>query len=266
MYGATGPWVVLLHGGPGAAGHMSSLARPLSRDFRIAEPFQRTSAARASTVSGHIADLAEVIEGLEGSAVVVGSSWGAMLGLAYAAAHPESVVGLVLIGCGTFDEAARAEFTQELQRRMGESVRREIDRLEYEIEDPDERLRAKAALLLPLYCHDAETRELRDEVVVAATHEETWADMLRLQREGVYPEQFAKIRSPVLMTHGAEDPHPGVSIRASLQPYVPQLEYREWEACGHYPWLERQVKDEFLEELVRWINNVGSPAGGARAH
>jgi len=76
---------------------------------------------------------------------------------------------------------------------------------------------------------------------------------LRQQREGVYPAAFAAIDVPVLMLHGTADPHPGPMIRASLTPYLPQLEYREWERCGHYPWLERAARGPFFEFLRQWL-------------
>ena len=44
-------------------------------------------------------------------------------------------------------------------------------------------------------------------------------------------------------------------IRASLAPYIPQLEYREWERCGHYPWLEKSTHDEFFSVLRTWLAN-----------
>jgi pimeloyl-ACP methyl ester carboxylesterase len=257
-YGADGPWVVLLHGGPGAAGHMASLARRLAHAFRIVEPFQRRSGSLPLTVARHVADLHELIVGLDGRRpILVGSSWGAMLGLAYAAEHPASISGLVLIGCGTFDAVSGAAFRAELERRTTPSVRREVERIAREVEDPDERLRAMAAAILPLYVHDAAKEELRDEVVDAVAHEQTWADMLRLQREGVYPAGFEAITCPVLMLHGADDPHPGNLIRQSLEPHLPHLEYREWPRCGHYPWLERGVQEDVIAVLTRWMTRVG---------
>jgi pimeloyl-ACP methyl ester carboxylesterase len=77
--------------------------------------------------------------------------------------------------------------------------------------------------------------------------------MVRLQGEGVYPAAFAAIKSPVLMLHGAADPHPGEMIRASLAPYIPFLEYREWERCGHYPWLEKATREEFFSVTRKWL-------------
>ena len=42
-------------------------------------------------------------------------------------------------------------------------------------------------------------------------------------------------------------------IRAGLEPYLPQLEYREWERCGHSPWVEKFVRAEFFAVLREWL-------------
>jgi pimeloyl-ACP methyl ester carboxylesterase len=175
-----------------------------------------------------------------------------MLALAYAAEHPEAAGPLVLVGCGTFDPVARARMRATLDERTDAGLRLRMERLAGEHPDPDERLRALGRLLLPLYSYDPATEEDGSEAFDARGHRETWDDMLRLQNEGVYPATFSAIESPVLMLHGAFDPHPGRMIRASLEPYLPQLEYREWERCGHYPWLERSVRDKFFEVLREW--------------
>jgi len=38
-YGISGPIVIVLHGGPGAAGYLAPLARGLAESFRVLEPF-----------------------------------------------------------------------------------------------------------------------------------------------------------------------------------------------------------------------------------
>ena len=73
--------------------------------------------------------------------------------------------------------------------------------------------------------------------------------MVRLQESGVYPSAFASITCPAVMLHGSYDPHPGKLIRDSLAPYIPRLEYHEFERCGHEPWVERYARDEFLSVL-----------------
>jgi pimeloyl-ACP methyl ester carboxylesterase len=164
------------------------------------------------------------------------------------------VNGLVLIGCGTFDTASRARFEANLQERTDGQLRARMQRLNEEIVDPDERLRLKADLLSPLYSHDLITTDLENGRVDAQAFKETWQDMLSLQHAGVYPAAFKSIKAPVLMLHGADDPHPGRMIRDSLAPYLPQLEYIELKNCGHYPWLERKAREEFFACLVRWLS------------
>jgi len=45
-----------------------------------------------------------------------------MLALAYAAAHPSSTGPLILVGCGTFDPAARAELQRTIAIRMNDEI------------------------------------------------------------------------------------------------------------------------------------------------
>ena len=40
--------------------------------------------------------------------------------------------------------------------------------------------------------------------------------------------------------------------RAPLARDLPRLEYHERELCGHYPWLEEAVRDEFFAVERRW--------------
>lgn len=255
-YGLHGTTVFLLHGGPGAAGYMAPMAQAMEDSFRVVEPFQRRSRpGEVLTVARHVKDLADLIraECSNGPPAVVGHSWGAMLALAFAAAHPELAGPLVLIGCGSFDPAAREQIRQIRQQRMSPPMRERIAKLSQQVKDQDKRLAVLGRLMREVDSCDLVPEPQQGLEFDAAGHEQTWADMIRLQEAGVYPAAFAAIRQPVLMLHGACDPHPGRMIFESLRPYLPRLEYRQWERCGHYPWLERAVREDFIAALKAWL-------------
>jgi pimeloyl-ACP methyl ester carboxylesterase len=257
-YGISGPTVIVLHGGPAAVGEAAPIARHLAPPFHVLEPWQRGSGGAPLTVARHVGDLHELVQVHCGAdrPALVGESWGAMLVLAYAAAHPQNAGPIVLIGCGTFDPISRARMTAILEERMDDGLRRQLERLSAEYPDAGERLTRQFELTQPLYLFDPIVADASDEQAPPfdiLAHLETWADMIRLQEAGLYPAAFAAIESPVLMLHGGYDPHPGRMIRASLQPYLPKLEYREWADCGHKPWLEKAVREEFFMVVREWL-------------
>jgi pimeloyl-ACP methyl ester carboxylesterase len=215
-HGPPGPaHVIVLHGGPGAPGDAGGLAHLLADPLRVLEPWQRGSEEAPQTVAQHVADLrAFVDEHVTGLPTLVGHSWGAALALEYAVTHP--VRSLVLVCSGTFDLDARAAFKRDRDKPYV------VDPL------PDDPL-------------DESTFDAR-------ANRETWDDELRLQAIGHHPAAFATITAPVLMVHGADDPHPGDLIRASLP--IPQLVYHSLPHCSHYPWRERTARAPFAA-LVR---------------
>ncbi|HEX9102716.1 MAG TPA: alpha/beta fold hydrolase, partial [Polyangia bacterium] len=171
-YGTAGPTVIVLHGGPGAPGYMAPVARALADQFVVLEPLQRPSGAEPLTVARHLEDLDEVVRSLGAGArpALVGSSWGGMLALAYAAAHPDAVGAVVVIGSGTFDLAARARLRELLAARKSLPFDAQYTFAPLDALDPDDR---------PGRGFDRRANE------------ETWSDMVRLQAEGVYPAAFA---------------------------------------------------------------------------
>jgi pimeloyl-ACP methyl ester carboxylesterase len=261
-YGTGIASVITLHGGPAAVGDVAPLARELGKRWHVFEPLQRGSGGPPLTVATHVQDLNDVIRHRCGDhhPVLVGHSWGAMLALAYAADHPTTPAALVLVGCGTFSLAARAAFEARLDARLTPADRASIAHVKLTEADVNRRRAAMGRLMTRVYGYDIEDVADDAAVVDALAHEETWADMIRLQREGVCPAAFAAIRVPVLMLHGDADPHPGRLISEDLRPHIPQLEYQELPRCGHSPWLERQARQAFFEVLNAWLAARVQPA------
>lgn len=102
--------VFVLHGGPGVGCYPRLMQYFDPEKFLIVLHDQRGAGRsrpageiRANTTSHLVADIERLREhlGIEGKALVFGGSWGSTLALAYAEAHPEHVLGLVLRGIFT---------------------------------------------------------------------------------------------------------------------------------------------------------------------
>ena len=102
--------IVLLSGGPGFdVDYMQPVGDFLPVDYRRIFLEQRgTGRSRAASLSPESMTLQTVVEDLEAlrqhlkqdRLVLLGHSWGGMLAMAYAVAHPERVDRLILIGSG----------------------------------------------------------------------------------------------------------------------------------------------------------------------
>ena len=260
-YGNQGPYVVLLHGGPGAPGQVAPVARFLSNRFRVLEPLQRLSGDVPLTVARHVKDLHDVLEGplQEGPVRLVGFSWGAMLALTYAARHPDEIASLVLIGCGTFDAHAREVCQDSMEKRMDAHDRNRIRRIHARLaseEDPVRRNELFAQFgAIYTRIQSCNPLHLSTEVLVhdEAGFRQTWNDALFLQERGVQPAEFEAIKARVTMIHGEDDPHPGELIFESLTPFVRDIRYREIQRCGHIPWIEREARDVFYPLLLECL-------------
>jgi len=254
-YGTGPTMLVVLHGGPGAPGDLSPLAQRLGERYTVLEPLQRRSGGAPLTVARHVQDLELLLAERCSDArpIVLGHSWGAMLALAHGAAHPTRAAGLVLVSCGTFDKASRAELTARREAGLDADMRERMEAVQRDITDADERLAAMGCLFTEADGVDLIHKPTPLKGCDGRGNSETWADMIHCQESGLYPAAFSAIKAPVLMLHGEQDVHPGALTRAGLEPHLPQLQYVEWPRCGHSPWLERDVVEPFFATLHDWV-------------
>jgi pimeloyl-ACP methyl ester carboxylesterase len=134
--------IALLHGGPGAAGSLGKFARELSmelNDSGILEPLQT-----ADSMEGQIEELREIVEQhAELPVVLIGHSWGAMLGYLFAAKHPSYVKQLIMVGSGLFEASYAKNIMQTRLNRLSPEKQAELnglmDALENNnsVQDPD---------------------------------------------------------------------------------------------------------------------------------
>ncbi|MEZ4448851.1 MAG: alpha/beta hydrolase [Nannocystaceae bacterium] len=266
---ADAPPLLLLHGGPGAPRSLAPLPEDLARDFEVYEPSQRGRGDGPLTVDAHVADhlrlRQRIVDARGVEPAIVGHSWGAMLALVIAAATPGGFACVALVGCGTFDRASRAEYKRRFAAATDPALAARFAAVDDDPTlDEDERLRRSALLLDPIYAVDP----ILPAVIPrcdARANRESWADMIRLQEGGVYPDGFAAIDAPVRMFHGDDDPHPGGMIFASLRPLVRDLALESWPRCGHEPWRERAAREAFLSGLRGFVRAHARPPAAPRS-
>jgi esterase len=125
--GADAPDIVCVHGYTGSADAFNALARQLKDRFHILAPDVRGhgesawSPAGAYQYADQAGDLAAFVDrlGLD-RFVLIGTSMGGIIAMAYAVAHPQRLLGLVINDIGPDAEAGTQRITQMVGSRPEE--------------------------------------------------------------------------------------------------------------------------------------------------
>jgi len=251
FYGESPYKVAVVHGGPGAPGEMAPVARELSSDMGVLEPLQTKN-----TLEGQIKELHDVLqENADFPVILIGHSWGAMLGFIFTSRYSEVVKKLVLIGSGPFEEKYADNITPERLNRLTEAERIEaFDLIEIingsAAGDKDKsmarvsELFAKADTYAPLPPEKSDALEVSEEI-----NRKVWEEAQKLRVSGELLELGKRIKCPVVAVHGDYDPHPVEGVREPLSRALQHFRFILLEKCGHEPWLERFARDKFYKIL-----------------
>jgi pimeloyl-ACP methyl ester carboxylesterase len=251
LYGAAPYRIAVIHGGPGAAGQVAPVARELSRDYGVLEPLQTVA-----TLDGQTAELCDIIE-KHGSppVILIGSSWGAMLGYIFAARYPSLVGKLIMVGSAVFDDRYAAGIQKTRLSRLDAEAKREVYSLVQELNDgavvdKDGLLKRLGELFTKADAYDPIT--LDTEVIEARfdIHDGVWRDAMNLRGSGELLKMGKNIKCPVVAIHGDHDSHPADGVLQPLSKVLKDFRFVMLEHCGHLPWIEREAMGRFYE-LVR---------------
>lgn len=248
-YGPAPFTVVLVHGGPGAAGEMAPVARELARDYGVLEPFQTRD-----SVEGQVEELRAVIESETRPPVVLaGHSWGAWLACLCAARHPGLVRKLILIGCGPLEERFVGRMEAMRASRLTDAER---DRAVFLMRTLADREAHNDALLCEfgmLMDKSDSFRPVRDAGeplrLDVRIHIAVMREAMELRRTGRLLEECGRIRCPVIALHGDYDPHPYEGVSGPLGRTVKDFRGVLLRDCGHTPWSEELARERFYEIL-----------------
>lgn len=250
MHGGPPYSVAVLHGGPGAPGGMAPVARELSRDVGVLEPFQS-----ATSVVGQVDELHEQIGGhADPPVTLIGWSWGAWLGILYAARHPDEVKKLILIGSGPFEDVHADMIMSTRLSRLGRDDRSEalelLDILNDRSSSMEQELFARVGALMekadtfdPLGM-ESDVVEFQPEV-----NRDVWAEARAMRTDGSLLDAARTVTCPVIALHGDYDPHPYEGVFDPLSRTVHDFRFKLLAQCGHTPWNERYARERFFALL-----------------
>lgn len=255
--------MVVVHGGPGACGELAPVARELARRRGVLEPIQT-----APTVGGQVAELAAAVEEAGAPPVtLVGHSWGAWLACLLASAHPRLVRVLVLVGAPPFEQKYVPTLEARRAARMSDTLRERKRALEQALVAGNGAALAELGELYgALDAVDREQGDARPEDLLPCDPNAAlavWNEAAELRRSGALLEATRRIRCPVVVIHGVEDPHPTEGVMGPLQAALSGgVRLVALARCGHTPWRERQAREAFYQAVEAAID-PGMPATDA---
>ncbi len=243
-----------MHGGPGAPGSAFGLAKGLGSAL---EPFQASS-----SLQGQIDELtACIVSEAAPPVALIGHSWGAMLALLTAAARPELVRRVVLVGSGGFTAESYVRTNEARLARLSPEDRARAEEIRaVRNANPNE---AQPELMLEYYriisqadAFDADPdaedgcAEFQNDV-----NKKVWAEAVALRESDELIERVAAVKCPVLAIHGDHDPHPVDAVEDPLKRVLVDFRMIVLAKCGHEPWNERQARDAFFALLTQELSH-----------
>ena len=264
---ATGDYVLVLSGGPGEdIRSMQGIADELGKKYRCIMWEQRgTGRSKLPKYDESTINLNAYMDDIEAlrkqlhadKFIVVGNSWGMILGLAYAGTHPDAVRAVVMIGSGPITFDYLGVFSDNQISRLGacelevrdfwkDPARAESDRASFE------RLRIAAVA----YFFDRK-KALQMQAELDPKDYNFRVPPAFLKAEGKYDfgPKLNSITAPVLLLQGRQDIAGEANI-VDAHSLIRNSTLAFIDKCGHMPWLEQpeqtwKIVNDFLANVAK---------------
>lgn len=264
-----GPALVVLHGGPGVShDYLRPHLDALTNGRRVIYYDQRGSGRSSGDVDPSTLDIDTFVADLEDlrrsyglrRMDLLGHSWGGLLALHYALAHPERVRSLVLVDSAPanseLDErnmAARAERLTAADRAAMQEI------------TSSEAFAAREPAALTAYLRISEKVKFHDPARLDDLRldldGETLGKLMNVSRafHGALADydihdRIAAIDRPTLILHGAQDTIP-LEAAERIHHAIAGSELVTFERCGHFPFIE--AREAFLATVAEFLERSG---------
>ncbi|HUP61267.1 MAG TPA: alpha/beta hydrolase [Thermoanaerobaculia bacterium] len=260
--------IVLLPGGPGfSSEYMRPIAQRLSKKHSFVLFDQRgTGKSKLGMYDAETLDHKKFVADLEAlrrelkleKLTLVGHSWGGILSMLYASAHPDRVHALALIDSGGPTLASVPGFTATHTARMtAEDIAkvREWSAPEKLAADRRRAIFEITKARTPPYFHDrAKAQEFMDALTIDSFNGDVfWPVVGQLNATFDLRAALKNVRAPVLVIHGKSDP---LQSAQEVHEAFAGSRLELIENAGHFPWMEQpeifyRALDGFLRKVVQ---------------
>ena len=226
------------------------MACELAADWGVLEPQQT-----AASILGQVSELYDVIrDKADIPVILIGWSWGAMLGFIFTAHYPRLVSKLVLVSSGPFRAEYAVGIMTTRQERLSVVLKQEAESLMNVPQNPadvrqDETLRRFGEIMAQADSYDPLPSGEEPVSVRYDIYRPVSEEAARLRSSGELLQLGAQITCPVLAIHGDYDPHPWQGVAEPLAEVIGDFRLIRLPRCGHQPWRERLARDEFYLRL-----------------
>jgi len=252
-YPKAGDVLIAIHGGPGnSSDYMLSLEQLASGEFAVVNYDQRgtgqsTEPSKGYAMRNYIADLEAVRQAVGVESVhLLGHSWGGLVALRYAVAHPQRVRSIILMGSGVLtleaDQAGQANKAERIAALQQQGI---IPETFTSLTD-----------ILPAYFSDPNfdmPGELKNMHYNPTVEQMTWAAL----GDYDFTAGVDRLDQPVLVLWGEDDPFGMAYVEATKRALsAATVEIVVLEKCGHY-WHE--CPDEFFSHVRAFLELHPAP-------
>ena len=254
----TGTPILVLHGGPGLdQSYLQPQMLELAKQHEVIFYDQRGSGKSLdTTMEATYFNLKQFTKDVEAvrqqlgidKVIVLGHSFGGLLGMSYAITYPEHVSKLILVATTPADISGIMASAQEIAKRTAPFEEELYPLSDYqELEKLDAAQIAKLhRKLFSVYMHDPKDAD-KLTLTMSAESVRSGFKVYEMFSKSLFINlfpQLKKLQIPTLIIHGTSDIVPMWTVE-QIQKAIPNAQLKVIENCGHFSYIEKQ--DEFLK-------------------